>query len=205
VWIEHVHTRKFPPYPTEINGYERTSLTDIADRIGFTKPALYYYFADKQALFEETCRLFMDLIEKMWAPQLEQLATLKDALQGAFGSIGKIFLNFQALTQVEDTISMFKAYLFIYEAITKIDWFRERINNFYATNIRYLSSLMADGQDEGEIRKDLDPDVVATSITALTEGIVLMYMADPGINLEPLVKKMADSMWAMIRASTDAS
>ncbi|NIS79786.1 MAG: TetR family transcriptional regulator, partial [Anaerolineales bacterium] len=182
------------------NGYERTSLADIADRIGFTKPAIYYHFDNKQTLFEESCRLFMDLIEKSWPSQVEQLTSFKDALHGALGSIGKMVLGFQALMKVEDTISMFKAYLFIYEAITKIDWFRDSIKSFYAANISQLSSLMADGQEKGQIRKDLDPEVVSTAITALIEGMVLMNMADPDIDLEPLGEEMADSMWAMVRA-----
>jgi AcrR family transcriptional regulator len=32
-------------------GYDRTSLQDIADVVGITKPALYYYFRDKDALY----------------------------------------------------------------------------------------------------------------------------------------------------------
>lgn len=31
-------------------GYHRTSLDDIADRVGFTKPAIYYYFDSKEEL-----------------------------------------------------------------------------------------------------------------------------------------------------------
>ncbi|MCB0225191.1 MAG: helix-turn-helix transcriptional regulator, partial [Anaerolineae bacterium] len=33
------------------NGYERTSLTDIAKQIGITKPAIYYHFENKETLF----------------------------------------------------------------------------------------------------------------------------------------------------------
>lgn len=181
------------------NGYERTSLADIADRIGFSKPAIYYYFDDKQSLFEETCRLFISLMNKMWVPQLEKMETFKDALQMVVGSVGKTFLSFQALIQVEDTISMFKIYLFIYEAVSRIEWFRESINNFYAENTNHLSRLMAEGQEKGEIRKDIDPDIVSTAITALIEGVAMMYMSDPNIDLEPLGKKMAANIWTMVR------
>jgi AcrR family transcriptional regulator len=181
-------------------GFERTSLAEIAKRIGFTKPAIYYYFDDKQTLFEATCRFFMDLIEKMWFPQTEQPATFQDALHAALGSINMMFLNFQALMHAEDTISMFKFYLFIYEAITRIDWFKESINNFYSATINQLSSLMVDGQEKGVIRKDLDPDVVSTAITALIEGLIMMHMADLDIELEPLNEKMADNIWAMVRS-----
>ena len=33
-------------------GYERTSLQEVADLLGVTKPALYYYFGDKAGIFQ---------------------------------------------------------------------------------------------------------------------------------------------------------
>jgi AcrR family transcriptional regulator len=33
------------------DGYEKVSLREIAQRVGVTKPALYYYFANKEELF----------------------------------------------------------------------------------------------------------------------------------------------------------
>jgi AcrR family transcriptional regulator len=181
------------------NGYEGTSLADIADRIGFSKPAIYYYFDDKQSLFEETCRLFIEQIDKMWPPQPMEPPMFNDALQIALGSIGEAFVRFQALMQTEDTTSMFRFYLFIYEAITRIDWFRESINNFYVANINHLSHLMAEGQEKGEIRKDIDPDTVSTAITALIEGALVLRMAIPDIDLESFGKQMADNIWTMVR------
>lgn len=34
-------------------GYERTSMREIAKRVGVSKPAIYYHFSNKQTLFEE--------------------------------------------------------------------------------------------------------------------------------------------------------
>lgn len=34
-------------------GYERTSMREIATRVGISKPAIYYHFTNKQTLFEE--------------------------------------------------------------------------------------------------------------------------------------------------------
>jgi AcrR family transcriptional regulator len=51
--IIEVATRLF-----QQEGYHSTSLDDIADQMGFTKPALYYYFSGKEEiLFEITERI----------------------------------------------------------------------------------------------------------------------------------------------------
>lgn len=43
-------------------GYERTSLQEVADRLGVTKPALYYYIENKQELLYEIMSLVMDVM-----------------------------------------------------------------------------------------------------------------------------------------------
>jgi AcrR family transcriptional regulator len=43
-------------------GYERTSLREVADVLGVTKPALYYYFPSKEALLFEITSFVMDRV-----------------------------------------------------------------------------------------------------------------------------------------------
>lgn len=43
-------------------GYERTSLQEVAERLGLTKPALYYYFDSKQQLLFAIISFVMDKV-----------------------------------------------------------------------------------------------------------------------------------------------
>ena len=43
-------------------GYERTSLREVADVLGVTKPALYYYFRSKETLLFEITSFVMDRV-----------------------------------------------------------------------------------------------------------------------------------------------
>jgi AcrR family transcriptional regulator len=43
-------------------GYERTSLQEVADLLGVTKPALYYYFSSKEQLLFEIMSFVMDRV-----------------------------------------------------------------------------------------------------------------------------------------------
>ncbi len=46
-------------------GYRRTSMSDLAKRLQITKPALYYYFRNKEELLVECCRAGITLIETL--------------------------------------------------------------------------------------------------------------------------------------------
>ncbi|MBI5445935.1 MAG: TetR/AcrR family transcriptional regulator [Deltaproteobacteria bacterium] len=43
-------------------GYERTSLQEVADALGLTKPALYYYYSSKEQLLYEIMSFVMDRV-----------------------------------------------------------------------------------------------------------------------------------------------
>ncbi len=46
-------------------GYRRTSMSELAERLRITKPALYYYFRNKEELLVECCRAGITLIETL--------------------------------------------------------------------------------------------------------------------------------------------
>ncbi|MEY9889759.1 AcrR family transcriptional regulator [Catenulispora sp. MAP12-49] len=50
-----------------LHGYEKTSLREIADRLGITKAALYYHYASKQELLKSVTQPLIDEFEAMVA------------------------------------------------------------------------------------------------------------------------------------------
>lgn len=62
------------------NGFDGTSIRDIAEAAGLTKPALYYHFQDKEALFEHVVAERMGLL----------IACVRKAAEGSDDPIEKI-------------------------------------------------------------------------------------------------------------------
>ena len=60
--IQHVALELFV-----LHGYEKTSLREIADRLGITKAALYYHYASKQELLKSVTQPLIDEFEVMVA------------------------------------------------------------------------------------------------------------------------------------------
>lgn len=56
-----------------INGYDATSLGDVADQVGIRGPGIYKHFKNKQALFEAVVARLLDPIRDMLAQQAEDV------------------------------------------------------------------------------------------------------------------------------------
>jgi AcrR family transcriptional regulator len=60
-------------------GFAATSVREIVEAAGVTKPTLYYYFRDKDALYES---LFAGAMEAFYGEMVESLAQAKDWAEG---------------------------------------------------------------------------------------------------------------------------
>ena len=127
-------------------GYERTSMREIAEQAGITKPAIYYHFKNKQALFEELLFSAFQVSQKHY----------EDIAQCDCDAIKKI---------KNLAVGFFRS--------TKSDPDRARfIHDLTAGNIRkdiklnhrkafrkqeqYFNEILNDGKKQGIIKKNLD-------------------------------------------------
>ena len=71
-------------------GYERTSMREIAKRVGVSKPAIYYHFSNKQSLFEELVTSSFQMSKKTFnyvnEHESDPIQKLKDIAIGFFNS-----------------------------------------------------------------------------------------------------------------------
>ncbi|GAB6074442.1 TetR/AcrR family transcriptional regulator [Nautilia lithotrophica] len=68
-------------------GYENTSLEEIANRIGITKPAIYYHFKNKKALYNE---IFVEKFSKL---EFELKNSLEENLKEYIYKLGEFFIK----------------------------------------------------------------------------------------------------------------
>ncbi|HVQ97508.1 MAG TPA: TetR/AcrR family transcriptional regulator [Mycobacterium sp.] len=88
-------------------GVQRTSLQDIADRLGITKPALYYHFASREDLVRSIVQPLIDEGERFIADhERTRDATPRELLEGYFDfhfeHLGDLVLVVTELTTLAD-------------------------------------------------------------------------------------------------------
>jgi len=74
------------------HGYDRTTLEEIAQECAITKPAIYYHFRDKQALYEAVLCRYFDLIQER-IPAREELEDPVKALEEYILNFGGFILE----------------------------------------------------------------------------------------------------------------
>lgn len=149
-------------------GVRRTTIQDICDEAGLSKGGLYTYFKAKDEILaavveeslEVSMRLAMAAADAASTP-LEKLDRIAVALteglvSGEFvpGHSSQLFLEVWAEASKDDRLSVLCA-------------------RGYAQWRAFLAGLLRQAQDEGQLRRDVNPDALAAILVSAFDGLGL--------------------------------
>ncbi len=153
-------------------GYHGTSVAQIAAATDLTKGALYWYFKSKEDLFLTV----LDRIKNDWQ---EAVMSRVEASESAVEKLERLFdATSEMIAQSESPNSM---HLFLVSAGAQPEMrdFEDAIREAYAGHVETIAAIIKAGQEDGEIRKDMDAGAVAVGIVGCLEGIVLQARLHP--------------------------
>lgn len=151
-----------------VRGFQATSLNDILALTGVTKGALYHHFENKldlgYAVVEEIIR---EQVLARWVRPLvgadDPISAFQQMLNDARGEIEESFIELGCplnnLAQEMATID---------------DGFRERVEVIYSAWRMGITQALAQGQNKGTVRKDVNCEQAATMLVASMEGCLGM-------------------------------
>jgi AcrR family transcriptional regulator len=164
-------------------GYHGTSISQIAEATGLTKGALYWYFKDKEALFLSV----LDSIRETW--QKSVLARV-EASQGTIEKLEQLFDATAEMVAAGTNPCSMHLFLISAGAQTELREFEDAIRGAYAGYVKALADTLKAGQEEGEIRRDLDAESAAVGIIGCLEGIVLQARLDSPVAIAAAIAEM---------------
>ncbi|MFF9070115.1 ScbR family autoregulator-binding transcription factor [Streptomyces sp. NPDC014891] len=139
-------------------GYPTVTLQDVADRVGMTKGAVYFHYANKHvlaiAVVEEHYERWPELVERVRATKdnpLDTLLAVLDSTAEAFRS--DTMVRAGARLQIERSLigtNLPKPY----------EWWREM-----------LAALIAEARDAGQLVPDTDPEALARVVVSAFFGV----------------------------------
>ena len=147
-------------------GVKGASMARIADRVGVTAPALYVHFENREALL----RAALDSVfEMLFSLRTDQ--TQGDALK-RLRDIG--IAHRRAMSSSAET--GYAQPLFQFIAATSEEGLRHLLKERQLESIRQIALIVEEGQREGTISQDLDPEQVAWMLESSSWGIDAGYV-----------------------------
>jgi TetR/AcrR family transcriptional regulator, transcriptional repressor for nem operon len=147
------------------HGFQGASLDVILAKAGVTKGALYHHFADKAALGHAVIEeVVHGLLLERWLGVLErQPGDPLTALQG--------MLKQRASELTSHEVALGCPLNNLAQEMSPLDErFRRRVSATFETWIDGFARVLAKGQGEGTVRKDVDPRQVAGFLVGAVEG-----------------------------------
>jgi len=164
-------------------GYHGTSVSQIAEATGLTKGALYWHFKGKEHLFLTV----LDCIRESWQE------TIMNRVESSVRVAEKLEQLFDATSEMvagsDDPCSM---HLFLVSAGAQPEMrdFEDAIKAAYAGYVKTLADTIRAGQEDGDIKKEVDAESTAVGIIGCLEGAVLQARLHPPATIAAAIAEM---------------
>jgi TetR/AcrR family transcriptional repressor of nem operon len=145
-------------------GFNAAAVKDITDRAGVPKGSFYNHFESKEALALVALGRYGDG------------RRLGDLADKSVEPVVRIRAHFEFLRDEQLEVGIAKGCLlgnFGAEIVDHSETIRGGVRSGLAIWAEMLSSALAEGQQAGSIRKDLDPDVTARYLVSAWEGTLI--------------------------------
>ncbi len=140
-------------------GYAGTSIADIVDKLGVTKPYLYYYFHSKDEIFETLC----------WQASYACLTSMHFDAEDGRPAAEKLHEGLHRLASAN--VTYFKSSALFYRETSALQpAVRKKLRSLARRFYDELCALLEAGRDEGALLFE------NTKLTALAVGSVIGFM-----------------------------
>lgn len=154
-------------------GYVSTTLDDIAREAGVTRGAVYWHFKNgKPELFEvlinERSRGAQEIANAVVAEGGTPLYVLERILTRMM----------EYLEEDDDFRAVQELTILRTEVVPELEDSMKEKFRLQRASIDSFADLVRKGQEAGEIRPDVDPEIAAVAAIGLMNGVIVMWMMD---------------------------
>ncbi|AFA50070.1 TetR/AcrR family transcriptional regulator [Acetobacterium woodii] len=176
------------------NGYDNTSINDITSACNITKGAFYHHFKNKDDVFIQAIQVIIEEI-KIWTDKkISSSDNIKELIQNSFDYSG-----YFSYSKYYDNVNS-DTYLVLIDSIKKFPEFKTKVADYIYGGIPLIEEKFREAQQNGEVKKDIDPHFLALQIAVLVEGL-MFACAVTGTEASLIMngKKIAQNIWTMIK------
>lgn len=148
------------------NGYEATSVAQLGQVMNMKPPSLYNAFGDKETLFLEV----LDYYHKPYAEAANQIFKNSTSAQSAIEGLMDLAKSFHCAPDA-------KGCLIVNSAInvgSTSHLIAQKIKSMHDKNEAMICGRLKQGQNEGDLRKDINVTSIARYINGVLQGAAVI-------------------------------
>ncbi|MBN1433269.1 TetR/AcrR family transcriptional regulator [Candidatus Fermentibacterales bacterium] len=163
------------------------TMSEIAQKCGLTKPAIYYHFGSKKGLFVALAQTVLEEVSKEIDAIVQTAGTLREIL------VRMAARRIEAIKDRPDLVRAHIALILDPGIRLMIDRLQDEISDMM---LRKLTPLFEEARKSGEIRGDVDPGLVLTMHHgALNAYVVKLLHGQPVSDVTPDPESMIDLIY----------
>ena len=180
-----------------LRGYRNVSLVDVGNEIGITKGGIYHYFGSKEQLFHSVICYLFDHFEGIYNDFFGREKSFREILEFMLGGEQEVYI--ERLLNIKHGDYRTNHASIALEIMHNFPEIQERIDRGHLGLRDTLKKKLQEAQKSGEIRQDLDAEILATIVLSIGCGLNIL-----GTNLTTTVmhKQIIDNLWQLIGANT---
>ncbi|MFW6364024.1 MAG: TetR/AcrR family transcriptional regulator [Spirochaeta sp.] len=177
------------------NGFAAASLQDICRAVGLSKGALYHHFAGKEDLYYHCLYRFFTRPEAAnW--RILPAPSLRERIHAGFRHIDEAIRDIQSWMDSSEDDAILRFYSFLYEATRRYPEFQQMIDQGDDRKLQELAEAFRTGQQSGEIRRDLNPVLLAIELEALLQQLLYLRFVNHRMKTaDQLLNELFESYW----------
>jgi TetR/AcrR family acrAB operon transcriptional repressor len=176
-------------------GYNATTLQDIASEAGVTRGAIYWHFGSKAELYNTLVREYSDRGGQIVQQAASEGGSLLDILR-------RVFVRQLEVIETDwEMRALMELYLFKTGMVAELADGREQQIEAGLGLVEMLAGVMAQGIEAGLLRSDIEAKTMARAYLAFQNGLIQQWLTTPKLySLKASAGIFADLLMAGIQA-----
>jgi AcrR family transcriptional regulator len=162
----------------------------VAREAGVSRGLLHYYFGTKERLLAEVVRRDCDLRME----RLSATAAGVDSADALLGALGQSLLEL-----IDENPEFFVILLELHTLGQHNQEVAVELAELHRRVRVHLAGLLAAARDQGTIRLDGDPEVIAEVLFSIADGLAMRMLAEPGRDFGATVETAVRAARALVR------
>ena len=170
-------------------GIQGLTIKNLAKETGVTEGAIYRHFENKKQIICSILDMFREKMKTFQASTRSAEKSTYEKIQVTLNNLGKFFEANPAIVSV----------IFAEEIFQNDNELSEKVAELIKENQEFMLALIQEGKANGELRRDLDDQMMVSSILGSFRLIVKMWKMEKfSVSLENSLENLMDYLKATI-------